>query len=194
MMSRMDATRIPGDNWHRTGRTARVTAIGIALVLIGVAILAAVLVGRRPEPSGIARVEVVHLDGANTSGSGLPYVIDLVLARDGYPIVMHVDADGLPSILYPFGRPVRLPAGQTLRLPDPHGSATWWAPRGTDPGSLLVAMSFDSPPSTDRLLELAERAASRAPDARSARENVRRVMRDRLGPAVVARLDEGRGG
>lgn len=188
----MEATGIPGDNPRRVHRRARALAIGTGLVLVGAAILAATLVGRRPEDSGIARLDVVFLDAMPASAAGVPYVIDLVLARDGFPVVVHVDAEGLPSILYPFGRPQRIPAGQVLRLPDPHGSATWWTPLDTDPGSLLVAMSVDTPHSTDRLLELAERAASRAPDAEAARESVRRVMRDRLGPAVLARLDDGR--
>lgn len=192
MMSRMDTPNSSADDRDRTGRGARTLALAIAFGLIAVAVLATVLVLRRPEDSGLARVEVILLEDRRGPGPGIPYVVELELSRDGYPVVMHVDADGLPSILYPFGSPVRLMAGERLRLPDPYGSVTWWTLRGPEAGSIVVAMSTNSPQSTERLLELAERAASRASSPEDARESVRRVMRDRLGPAVVARLDEGR--
>lgn len=184
----MQTTRLPVENSHRPARRPRLTGWTVFIGVICVAILVTWSAGRRPVHSGIASVSVLFLEAGEASGPGRPFVLELELERDGYPVILHVDADGLPSVLFPFSTPTRLSAGRRIRLPDPSGSATWWAPLGVDAGTLLIAMESDSPHSTDRLLELAERAAAQAPDAATAKESVRRVLRDRLGPAVVAEL------
>lgn len=189
MMSTMQTRRIAVENSADQQVRGRLLVWAIAAVLTAVAIVSAWAVGNRPSGTGIANLAVVYLDlPSASSGAGRPYVLDLELEKDGYPLILHLDADGLPSILFPIGAPTRLSAGRKVRLPDPSGSATWWTAPGESAGTLMVAIETASPQSAERLLELAERAASRAPDAESAKESVRRVLRDRLGPAVVAEL------
>ena len=187
MLCAMMDAETRGQPGSGSGSRLRSLAWSIALGLVLGAILATVLVGLRPEDTGIAEVDVVFLDAAGP-GPGAPYVVELELEREGYPVVVHVDRDGLPSLLFPASRPMRLPPGMKVRLPDPHGAATWWSAAGEDGGSLLVAIAERPPADTDRLLDLAERAASRADDAAGARDEVRAVLRRRLGPPVSTEI------
>lgn len=188
MLSRMRDSLSPVEATGAIGPRGRVLGWGLLLAFVAVAILAIAAIEHRPASSGIVHLEVVFLDAGRAGGAGSPYVIDLELEHDGYPVIVHVDVDGLPSLLFPLGPPLRVGAGRIVRLPEPSGSATWWIPTGEPGGTLLVAIESRTPQSTERLLDLAERAAARASDSVTARESVRRVMRDRLGPTIVAEL------
>ena len=83
-------------------------------------------------------------------------------------------------------------AGTRTRLPDPSGTATWWA--GDDETATVLTVLAESPVAdVDRLIELVERAAARADDSDRALRNVQKVLRRRLGEPEVRTLDPARG-
>ena len=157
------------------------TAVG---VLLGV-LLAVSLPHWRERPSGFASLQLVVI--TDTDGPGVSYALDFESEREGYPVVVHVDASGFPSLLVPSERGARVPAGQRLRLPDPQGTTTWWTP-GDAEITVLAVLAEDPVQDVDRLVELVERAATRAPDAPAALRDVQKVLRRRLGEPVVRTL------
>lgn len=166
-------------------RPRRVVVLAaVAVVLLGV-FVAITIDSMRHRPTGITALDLVVHGGA--AGPGVGYSVDLVSAREGYPVVVHVDADGFPSLLFPTAAVAHLPANTRVRLPDPRGSAAWWA-EADDRATVLTVLSENPPGDVDRLVELVERAATRAEDADEALRNVTRVLRRRLGEPVARSL------
>lgn len=150
-------------------------------VLLGV-LLAVTLPSLRARPTGIASLDLVVFTEA--AGPGVSYAVDFECERAGYPVVVHVDDDGFPSLLFPVAGTARVEAGQQLRLPDPYGQATWWA-GANDTATLLTVLAEQPVGDVDRLVELVERAAARADDPGRALRNVESVLRRRLGEPVT---------
>ena len=186
----MTAPNSTGPWPRRRSRRFRLVTLSVAAgVLLGVAIaLTFDLFG--PRETGLASVDVLMLDRSPAQGSS--YVIELESLRAGYPVILHVDRDGFPSILFPTGRLAQIGAGHRVRLPDPQGNATWWA-GPEDAGTLLTVLAESPPADVDRLVELVERAAAKADDSEDALRNVERVVRRRLGEPLSVELIPGQG-
>lgn len=153
-------------------------------VLIGVFISVSLPI-LRPRPTGIASLDLVVF--AEAAGPGIGYAVDFEAERAGYPVVLHVDADGFPSLLFPVGGVARLDAGNRVRLPDPTGTSTWWSDED-EIVTVLTVLAEKPPADVDRLVELVERAAARASTPERALQDVKSVLRRRLGEPVTRTL------
>ena len=170
----------------RRRRRGRTIVLSVALgVILGV--FASVVIDiLQPRETGLVAADILMLEtGGPAPGSS--YVLELETAREGYPVVVHVDEDGFPSLLFPTNGIARLGPGLRTRLPDPGGNTTWWV--GPDQqGTLLTVLAENPPSDVDRLVELVERAAARADDPEQALDSVIRVLRQRLGEPLALRL------
>lgn len=166
-------------------RTGRLALLWVAVIVLLGAFVAVTVLSMRPRPTGIASLQLLVVA---EDGPGVGYAVDMESLRDGYPVVVHVDEDGFPSLLFPTGDVALLPAGHRVRLPDPLGSAAWWSPALTTE-TVLTVLAERPPVDVDRLVELVERAAARADDADDALRNVESVLRRRLGEPVVRTLE-----
>lgn len=182
-MTPSDLPSAPPPRRRRRGRTI-VLSIAFGVILgVFVSVVIDIL---RPRETGLVAADIVMLeDGGPAPGSS--YVLEIEPAREGYPVVLHVDEDGFPSLLFPTNGIARLGAGHRTRLPDPGGNTTWWV--GPDQqGTLLTVLAENPPSDVDRLVELVERAAARADDPDEALDSVISVLRRRLGEPLARRL------
>lgn len=176
----------PSSAPHRPApRVPRVLVLGLLTALTLLVFLTVTWSSLRTRPTGIASLDLVVF--ADDDGPGVGYVVDFESERAGYPVVLHVDADGFPSLLFPAGGLARVEAGRRFRLPDPEGHAIWWSAPGAS-ATVLTVLAENPPADVDRLVELVERAAARADDPGRALRNVESVLRDRLGEPVVRTL------
>ncbi len=133
-------------------------------------------------------------DGRNvaTSGervwrTGESFFLRFTLARDGFPVVFHVDPAGRIALLHPEGPAaalVRVPGGMTTQLP-PASSGDEWAFEG-EPGSetFLVAVTARARVDLAGLLEEARRAAGDSAERDRAVIGLEALLADRLGPVA----------
>jgi hypothetical protein len=180
------ATSSPTDSTHRRPTTWRGVALAIGLGLVLGTIVSVAIVWFRPIPTGIATVEVIEL--GKDSGPGRSWVLELEVDRSGYPFLVHLDEDGMPSLLYPDGEITRLDAGERRRLPDATGHRAWRRLGGVGGGEVFVTLSGTPYLALDRVIARAERAAAQASSEDAARRVVREVLRKQLGPGVIVQL------
>lgn len=167
---------------RKRSRTGRIVVLWILFgILIGVFVSISLPL-LRPRPTGIASLDLVVF--ADATGPGIGYAVDFEAERAGYPVVVHVDADGFPSLLFPVGGVARLDAGNRVRLPDPTGTSTWWSEEDQTV-TVLTVLAEQPPADVDRLVELVERAAARASSPERALDDVKSVLRRRLGEPVT---------
>ncbi len=115
------------------------------------------------------------------SGPGIPYRVQVELHEEGLPILVHLDADGLPSLLFPPGQPVYAPAREPFFLPGPDPGLQWWIDPTARGQVLLLAIAHDGRIDPEQIVREAAEAAAGAEDTASARRAVVRTLRRRLG-------------
>lgn len=182
------STSSPANPPRRQRTTWRGVAFAIGLGLVLGTVISVAIVWLRPTPTGIAAVEVIEL--GEDSGPGRSWVLELEVERSGYPFLIHMDEEGMPSLLFPDGEITRLDAGERRRLPDPTGHRAWRSLEGEGGGEVFVTLSGSPYLALDRVIARAERAAVQASSQRAARRIVRQVLRKQLGPGVIVQLPD----
>ena len=182
------AISFPANPARGSRTTWRGVAFAIGLGLVLGTIVSIAIVWFRPIPTGIATVEVIEL--GKDSGPGRSWVLELEVERSGYPFLIHLDADGMPSLLFPDGEITRLDAGERRRLPDATGHRAWRSLEGEGGGAVFVTLSGTPYLALDRVIARAERAALQASSEEAAHRIVREVLRKQLGPGVIVQLPD----
>ena len=164
---------------RRRHTTWRGVAFAIGLGLVLGTLVSVAIVWFRPVPTGIASIDVIELD--QDGGPGRSWVLELEVERSGYPFLIHLDGEGMPSLLFPDGEITRFDAGERRRLPDATGHRAC---------EVFVTLSGTPYLALDRVIARAERAAAQTSSGSAARRVVRKVLRKQLGPGVIVELPD----
>jgi hypothetical protein len=155
----------------------------IWLAISLVAALAAMWLSQR---SGSVEVRELVLSRFPTSDPHPGWIAEITLDGDGYPLLVHLDEEGWPVILYPERSLARLPAHRSLWLPDPARGVTWAWPESIAAGDVMAAATRRRGLDLEELRRRLQREAARAPTAAEARARVREVLQARVGPVRTA--------
>jgi hypothetical protein len=110
------------------------------------------------------------------------FVVEFTLQEAGYPVVLHLDAEGRPSVLFPERDWIAVGGRSPVRLPDPSSGQAWRLEGVPGEESFLLVVGRDREVDLDLLVEEAERLAARSPTPQDARRRVREFFARNVGP------------
>ncbi len=136
-------------------RLRRIMPLAIAATIVFAAVLPTL--GRRSPVRDLAVGSPLVLRGDESAPAATPHGVSFRLARDGYPVLIHVDGAGVARVVHPAAgeAPALVPAGQLVLLPPPRSSPGWRADLAPGCETYLLAIATDAAPDTRLLAALA---------------------------------------
>ena len=161
----------------------------VPFAVLATAAVLALLLWPRGEQHPVAGFDVAPAErvrGGETGWrSGDAVVVEFSLRRDAYPVLVHVDDHGRPTLLHPASvdQPLeRMPARQTRVLPEDARQEAWVLEGAGERGSFLLAIAPRAEVDLAALMQRLRGVTTEAPGRESGLDRQIAVLEEIVGP------------